>query len=191
MHRSPLQIQNHHLIIESIGVQNYEQVRNAVTLSFLSSFSIQQPIRTNMTRLPKTRNFIVTMLVTTFAFAVLIGLSIASVTNEKDTIKNINIHSDLEADITADFEDESLSLVKRTAVPEAQRFRPRQRQLNNPSAGLKSSFSLPDIVNNEYSAERWNGTWISDIEFAYRNRQGDLSLLRYDLLGYILVCKFL
>ena len=143
-----------------------------------------------MTRLPKTRNFIVTMLVTTFAFAVLIGLSLASVTNEKDTIKNINIDSDLEADISADFEDESLSLVKRTAVPKAQRFRPRQRQLNNPSSGLKSSFSLPDIVNNEYSAERWNGTWISDIEFAYRNRQGDLSLLRYDLLGYILVCKF-
>ena len=76
------------------------------------------------------------------------------------------------------FDDESLSLVKRTAGPDAQRFRPRQRQLNNFAGGLKSSFSLPDIVNNEYSAERWNGTWISDTEFAYRNRQGDLAILR-------------
>ena len=69
-------------------------------------------------------------------------------------------------------------LVKRTAATEPQRFRQRQRQLSSFGVGRKSSFSLPDIVNNEYTAERWNGTWVSDIEFAYRNRQGDLALLR-------------
>ena len=131
-----------------------------------------------MPGLHKSRNFVVTMLGTTLAFAILIGLTIAGVTSEQNINKNNRKSSDLDEDIMADFEDESLSVVKRTAVPEAQRFRPRQRQLNNFSGGLKSSFSLPDIVNNEYSAERWNGTWISDVEFAYRNRQGDLAILR-------------
>ena len=123
------------------------------------------------------KNYAITMLGTTFAFAVLIGLTIAGVTSENKSDKNKQI-SDIEEEITNSFDDESLSLVKRTAVPDAQRFRPRQRQLNNFGGGLKSSFSLSDIVNNEFSAERWNGTWISDIEFAYRNRQGDLALLR-------------
>lgn len=131
-----------------------------------------------MAGLHKTRNLVVTMLGTTLAFAVLIGLTIAGVSSEQNLNKNNRKSSDLDDDIMADFEDESLSVVKRTAVPEAQRFRPRQRQLNNFSGGSKSSFSLPDIVNNEYSAERWNGTWISDVEFAYRNRQGDLAILR-------------
>ena len=131
-----------------------------------------------MAGLHKTRNLVVTMLGTTLAFAVLIGLTIAGVSSEQNLNKNNRKSSDLDEDIMADFEDESLSVVKRTAVPEAQRFRPRQRQLNNFSGGSKSSFSLPDIVNNEYSAERWNGTWISDVEFAYRNRQGDLAILR-------------
>lgn len=130
-----------------------------------------------MAGLHKTRNLVVTMLGTTLAFAVLIGLTIAGVSSEQNLNKNNRKSSDLDEDIMADFEDESLSVVKRTAVPEAQRFRPRQRQLNNFSGNLKSSFSLPDIVNNEYSAERWNGTWISDVEFAYRNRQGDLAIL--------------
>ena len=131
-----------------------------------------------MPGLHKSRNFVVTMLGTTLDFDVLNGLTIAGVTSEQNINKNNRKSSDLDEDIMADFEDESLSVVIRRAVPEAQRFRPRQRQLNNFSGGLKSSFSLPDIVNNEYSAERWNGTWISDVEFAYRNRQGDLAILR-------------
>lgn len=118
------------------------------------------------------------MLGTMFAFTVLIGLTIAGVTSENKSNANRK-SSDIEDEMFDNFDDESLSLVKRTAVPDAQRFRPRQRQLNNFNSGLKESFSLSDIVNNEYSAERWNGTWISDIEFAYRNRQGDLSILRY------------
>ncbi len=40
-----------------------------------------------------------------------------------------------------------------------------------------SSFSLNDIVDNNYRAERWNGTWVSDTEYAYRNREGSLALL--------------
>jgi len=45
------------------------------------------------------------------------------------------------------------------------------------SSGGKTAFSLKDIVRNEFSAERWNGTWVSDDEFAYRNKEGDLALL--------------
>jgi len=60
------------------------------------------------------------------------------------------------------------SVVKR----EAQRF-----GVSGGRLGGKTSFSLKDIVNNEYAAERWNGTWVSDDEFAYRNRDGDLALL--------------
>ena len=51
-------------------------------------------------------------------------------------------------------------------------------QVNNSSSGLKSSFSLTDIVNNKYIAERWNGTWISDVEYAYLNQHSDLAIFR-------------
>ena len=161
------------------GVENTpQQGRKTVILTISTLPSLQQSNKANMPGVQKSRNIVVTMLGTTLAFAVLIGLTIAGVTSEQNLNKNNRKSSDLDEDIMADFEDESLSVVKRTAVPEAQRFRPRQRQLNNFSGGLKSSFSLSDIVNNEYSAERWNGTWISDVEFAYRNRQGDLAILR-------------
>ena len=160
------------------GVEIYpKQELKSIVLKTSSLPYLQQPIKINMSSPRNSRNYAITMLSTTFAFAVLIGLTIAGVTSENKSDKSKQI-SDLEEEIANSFDDESLSLVKRTAVPEAQRFRPRQRQLNNFAGGLKSSFSLSDIVNNEYSAERWNGTWISDIEFAYRNRQGDLAVLR-------------
>ena len=124
------------------------------------------------------KNFVVAMFGTALALTALIGLTIAGVSNGQANSENDRQNSDIKEDITIGLEDESLSLVKRTAVPESQRFRQRQRQLNNFAVGAKSSFSLPDIVNNEYTAERWNGTWISDVEFAYRNRQGDLAILR-------------
>ena len=41
----------------------------------------------------------------------------------------------------------------------------------------RESFSLEEIVNNVYSAESWNGTWVSDSEYAYRNLEGGLALL--------------
>ena len=151
---------------------------------------MQQPIAINMSSSRNNRNYVITMLGTTFAFAVLIGLTIAGVTSENKSNTNRK-SSDIEEEIFDSFDDESLSLVKRTAGPDAQRFRPRQRQLNNFAGGLKSSFSLPDIVNNEYSAERWNGTWISDTEFAYRNRQGDLAILRSVLQNHVKLLKAL
>lgn len=43
--------------------------------------------------------------------------------------------------------------------------------------GSKTPFTLQDIVDDEYSADRWNGTWVSDTEFAYRKQEGDLALL--------------
>ena len=57
------------------------------------------------------------------------------------------------------------SVVKRTAQRFAQRARPATA---GAVPGVKTSFSLQDIVKNEFSAERWNGTWVSDDEFAYR-----------------------
>ena len=42
---------------------------------------------------------------------------------------------------------------------------------------LRESFSLSEIVDNVYSAESWNGTWVSDTEYAYRNPEGGLALL--------------
>ena len=59
--------------------------------------------------------------------------------------------------------DDDHTVVKRTA----QRGRFAQRTRTASTAG-KSPFSLQDIVKNEFSAERWNGTWVSDDEFAYR-----------------------
>ena len=41
----------------------------------------------------------------------------------------------------------------------------------------RQSFSLGEIVDNKYSAESWNGTWVSDSEYAYRNLEGGLALL--------------
>ena len=53
-------------------------------------------------------------------------------------------------------------MVKRTAQ------RGRFGASANRVPGGKTPFSLQDIVKNEFSAERWNGTWVSDDEFAYR-----------------------
>ena len=33
-----------------------------------------------------------------------------------------------------------------------------------------------EIVENEFSAERWNGSWVSDSEYVYRNRAGALAI---------------
>lgn len=41
----------------------------------------------------------------------------------------------------------------------------------------RESFTLGEIVDNVYSAETWNGTWVSDTEYAYRNPEGSLALL--------------
>ena len=41
----------------------------------------------------------------------------------------------------------------------------------------RDSFSLSEIVDNVYTAETWNGTWVSDQEYAYRNPEGGLALL--------------
>eukprot|EP00095_Tigriopus_kingsejongensis_P009977 maker-scaffold17_size721972-snap-gene-5.18 protein:Tk09977 transcript:maker-scaffold17_size721972-snap-gene-5.18-mRNA-1 annotation:"hypothetical protein DAPPUDRAFT_307138" len=42
--------------------------------------------------------------------------------------------------------------------------------------GFKESFSLSEIVNFVHRSEQWNGTWASDTEYAYRNRDGALAL---------------
>ena len=173
---TPLLIKTYHSSAYVGGVETYPKENlSSIILKTSSLPYLQQPIAIKMS---SRKNYAITMLGTMFAFTVLIGLTIAGVTSENKSNANRK-SSDIEDEMFDNFDDESLSLVKRTAVPDAQRFRPRQRQLNNFNSGLKESFSLSDIVNNEYSAERWNGTWISDIEFAYRNRQGDLSILRY------------
>lgn len=41
----------------------------------------------------------------------------------------------------------------------------------------RESFSLEEIVDNVYTAESWNGTWVSDSEYAYRSPDGGLALL--------------
>lgn len=43
--------------------------------------------------------------------------------------------------------------------------------------GFRDSFSLEEIVDNVFTAESWNGTWVSDTEYAYRNPEGGLALL--------------
>lgn len=43
-------------------------------------------------------------------------------------------------------------------------------------ASLKESFTLSEIVNFVHRSEQWNGTWVSDTEYAYRNRDGALAL---------------
>ena len=117
-------------------------------------------------------NILATMIAITLIFTILIGLTIAGVTSNNNLQSEAVKNSDLNPTEGLNSQ-ESVSIVKRTA----QGIRQRQRQLGG--FGGKASFSLPDIVNNEYTAELWNGTWVSDVEFAYRNRQGDLALLRF------------
>ena len=167
-----------------IHFETKENHKRQETISIiLKDFSLpikQKPIPISMPASQTRKNIFVAMLIPILAFTTLVGLTIAGVTNAQIENENIQKDSDLN-DFDINSEEESLSLVKRTADSEAQRFRQRvgqRRQLNNFSGASKSSFSLPNIVNNEYTAERWNGTWVSDIEFAYRNRQGDLAILR-------------
>lgn len=40
----------------------------------------------------------------------------------------------------------------------------------------RDGFTLPEIVENEFAAERWNGSWVSDTEYVYRNRGGALAI---------------
>ena len=49
-----------------------------------------------------------------------------------------------------------------------------QQQQQRPFRGRggKTPFSLDEIVNNAYRSASWNGTWVSDTEYAYRNRAG-------------------
>ena len=186
------QIESNQKSLGKIVVENLHQGKNKCLLNKkTSSLSLLELSKNNMTSAQGTRKLFISMLGSTLAFAFLIGLTIASVVNENadsDSQKSIAVDEEM----LLEHDNENLSLVKRTALPEPhrsipqpQRFRPRQRQLNNFGSGLKSSFSLAEIVNNEYSAERWNGTWISDTEFAYRNRQGDLAILRLVFLNWI------
>ena len=178
-------IESNQKSLGNIVVENLPQGRNKCLLNKkTSSLSLLELSKNNMTSAQGTRKLFISMLGSTLAFAFLIGLTIASVVNE-NADSDSHKSSALDEEMLLENENENLSLVKRTAIPEPQRsipqpqrFRPRERQLNNFGSGLKSSFSLAEIVNNEYSAERWNGTWISDTEFAYRNRQGDLAILR-------------
>ncbi|KAJ9586413.1 hypothetical protein L9F63_019942, partial [Diploptera punctata] len=41
------------------------------------------------------------------------------------------------------------------------------------SSSYAKSISLQDVVEGKYSARTFNGTWVSDTEFFYRNEQGD------------------
>ena len=41
-------------------------------------------------------------------------------------------------------------------------------------------FSLGEVVNNAYRAERWNATWVSDTEYAYKNLKGELALFNVE-----------
>ena len=41
-------------------------------------------------------------------------------------------------------------------------------------------FSLGEVVNNAYRAERWNATWVSDTEYAYKNVKGELALFNVE-----------
>lgn len=40
----------------------------------------------------------------------------------------------------------------------------------------KDEFDLREIVDFVYRSDRWNGTWVSDSEYVYRNSDGDLAL---------------
>jgi len=87
------------------------------------------------------------------------------------------------------FEDEDfgegapLSLAKR----EAQRFRSRLPPNNGLDlaggaprpldVGGKEPFALNEIVDGDYRPKRWNGSWVSDSEYAYRGGGGELRLL--------------
>ena len=44
----------------------------------------------------------------------------------------------------------------------------------------KDVFSLGEVVNNAYRAERWNATWVSDTEYAYKNLKGELALFNVE-----------
>ena len=53
-----------------------------------------------------------------------------------------------------------------------------QQRPGGAGGGLgREAFTLSEIVDNVYSAETWNGTWVSDTEYAYRNPEGGLALL--------------
>ena len=71
-----------------------------------------------------------------------------------------------EAYATTQDEDESIKVIKKRA-PQRQR----------PGGFGREPFTLEEIVDNVYSAESWNGTWVSDTEYAYRNPEGGLALL--------------
>ena len=44
----------------------------------------------------------------------------------------------------------------------------------------KEVFSLSEVVNNAYRPERWNATWVSDTEYAYKNLRGELALFNVE-----------
>ena len=44
------------------------------------------------------------------------------------------------------------------------------------SSFSKESFFLDEIVQSAFRPERWNGTWVSDTEYAYKNGRGELAL---------------
>ena len=50
------------------------------------------------------------------------------------------------------------------------------RQEREAQFGSKEQFDLKEIVDFVYRSDRWNGTWVSDSEYTYRNGQGDLAL---------------
>lgn len=85
------------------------------------------------------------------AFITLIGLSVgASTANDEDTVSHHKVKRE-----------------------------PQRGQNSFGRAGgfsAKETFTLQEIVDFVYRSDRWNGTWVSDTEYAYRNRDGDLNL---------------
>jgi hypothetical protein len=100
-----------------------------------------------------------------FVLGISIGLSASMSSNPDENPFLANSEPEFNKFVAAEADDLSSSskVVKKRQSPTG--------------SGVEQPFSLEEIVDNRYSAERWNGTWVSDTEYAYRNREGALALL--------------
>ena len=100
------------------------------------------------------------------ALIFIIGLTIglASSQQQQQTFGN---HADLShADLSVQEQPYSNPFVAYEDDQEGQTKIVKKRA---PQGGARESFTLSEIVDNQFSAESWNGTWVSDNEYAYRN----------------------
>ena len=92
------------------GENTPQQAKESFLKTFCALPSLQETTKGNMPHLQKSRK-IVTMLGSTIVIVVLIGLTVAGVTSEQNSNKNDRKSSDLDEEIMADFEDESISVL--------------------------------------------------------------------------------